>query len=106
MRRGIKVAPECISLVKQALRRHGFPSQNSLALDLGLARGTLTRFFTSKPVDYLNFVEISEKLGLDWQAIAYIEEQPQIKITSPPASDTPASPRTGEPPNKDLDIDT
>ena len=84
MRRGIKVAPECISLVKQALRRHGFPSQNSLALDLGLARGTITRFFTSKPVDYLNFVEISEKLGLDWQAIAYIEEEPPIQIESIP----------------------
>jgi predicted NACHT family NTPase len=106
MRRGIKVAPECIPLVKQALRRHGFPSQKALALDLGVCRTTITRFFTSKPVDYLNFVEISERLGLDWQAIAYIEEEPPIQIEPSPASGTRPELPPGEPQNKDLDIDT
>jgi len=106
MKRGIRVAPECILLVKQALRRHGFPSQNSLAVDLGLARTTLTRFFTSKPVAYLNFVEISERLGLDWQAIAYIEEEPPIQVEPSPPSGKLPEPHTAEPPNKGWDIDT
>lgn len=102
---GIKVAPECIPLVKKALKCHGFPSQNSLALDLGISRSTLTRFFTSKPVAYLNFVEISERLGLDWQAIAYIEEDPPIPIKLPSPVDPPPESQMGEPPNNSLDID-
>ncbi|HAX75114.1 MAG TPA: signal transduction protein [Cyanobacteria bacterium UBA11372] len=79
-RRGIRVAPACIPKIKQALRRHGFPSQNALAETLGLSRATITSFFNGRAIDYTNFVEISERLGLDWQAIAYIEEE-----TSPPA---------------------
>ncbi|HEY9600428.1 MAG TPA: NACHT domain-containing protein, partial [Allocoleopsis sp.] len=87
MSRSIRVAPECIPTVKQALRLHGFPSQNALAIELGRARATITRFFTGKPVDYINFVEISEKLGLDWHAIAYIEEILPIPVepVPPPA---------------------
>jgi HEAT repeat protein/DNA-binding XRE family transcriptional regulator len=78
-RRGIRVAPACIPKIKQALRRHGFPSQNALAETLGLSRATITSFFNGRAIDYTNFVEICERLGLDWQAIAYIEEE-----TSPP----------------------
>jgi HEAT repeat protein/energy-coupling factor transporter ATP-binding protein EcfA2 len=76
MARSIRVASECIARVKHALRCHGFPSQNALAVALGLSRSTITSFFTGKPVDYVNFVEISERLGLDWQAIAYIDTPP------------------------------
>ena len=71
MARSIRVASECIARVKHALRCHGFPSQNALAVALGLSRSTITSFFTGKPVDYVNFVEISERLGLDWQAICH-----------------------------------
>ncbi|HEY9614465.1 MAG TPA: hypothetical protein V6C93_34325, partial [Allocoleopsis sp.] len=56
---------EC-STIMRSLHR------GSLAIEIGLSRATITSFFTGKRVDYLNFVEISEKLGLDWQAIAYI----------------------------------
>ncbi|GET44367.1 HEAT repeat domain-containing protein [Microseira wollei] len=77
-RRGIRVAPACIPKIKQALRRHGFPSQNALAETLGLSRATITSFFTGKAIDYTNFLEICQRLGLDWQAIAYIEEEPPI----------------------------
>ncbi|HBE36177.1 MAG TPA: hypothetical protein DD990_34025 [Cyanobacteria bacterium UBA11368] len=65
--------------MKQALRRHGFPSQNALAETLGLSRATITSFFNGRAIDYTNFVEISERLGLDWQAIAYIEESFPVK---------------------------
>lgn len=80
MARSISVAPNCIPIVKAALGRNGFPSQKALAIELGLSRSTITSFLNGKPVDYVNFVEISEKLGLNWQAIAYVD--PPIEIQS------------------------
>jgi HEAT repeat protein len=79
--------------VKVALKRHGFPSQKALALELGISRSTTDKFFTGKSVDYSFFVEISERLGLDWHAIAYIEQEPPIQVESPPLPDTPSPPK-------------
>lgn len=73
MSRSIRVAPEHIQQVKLALRRHAFPSQKALAEELRISRSTTDKFFTGKAVDYQYFVEISERLGLDWEAIAYID---------------------------------
>ncbi len=84
MSRSIRLASEHIQRVKVALRRHGFPSQKALALELGISRSTTDKFFTGKPIDFSYFVEISERLGLDWQAIADIEEDPPVEIQSPP----------------------
>ena len=79
MSRSVKVRPECIQKVKLALKRNGFPSQKAFAIEIGLARSTVQNFLNGKPVDYLNFVEISEQLGLDWQEIAnFTDEQVQI----------------------------
>lgn len=89
MSRSIRVAPECIPKVKLALKRHGFPSQKSLAQELGFAYATVSKFFNGKPVDYRNFVEITEKLGLDWQAISYIEEELLTQTESSPLPKTP-----------------
>jgi nucleotide-binding universal stress UspA family protein len=69
-RRSIRVSPDCISLVKQALKNKGFPSVGALAVNLGLSRSTVMAFFSGRPVDHSYFVEISELLGLDWTAIA------------------------------------
>lgn len=110
MSRSIKVAPACIPQVKLALRRHGFPSQRALAEELGMARGTTDKFFTGKAVDFRYFVEISEKLGLDWQAIAYIESTPPIETrlhaNPPQPPNNPSSDPTIESQQKGLDIDT
>src|SRR5919202_655721 len=104
MPRSIGLAPECIPQVKLALRRHGFPSQRAFAVELGRSRSTIDNFFKGVQIDYINFVEISERLGLDWQAIAYLEEEPpQIKLTPP--FDTSPELLTGESPNKGWDID-
>lgn len=81
MSRSLKVAPPFIQQVKTAIKRAGFPSQKALATELGLSRPTVSNYLNGKPVDYLNFVEISEKLGLDWQQIALIDETPN---TPPP----------------------
>ena len=89
MSRSIKVAPEHVKQVNLALRRHGFPSRKALYEELGISRSTTDKFFTGKPVDYSYFVEISERLGLDWHAIAYIEEEPPIQVEPLPPTHTP-----------------
>jgi hypothetical protein len=40
-----------------------------LAEDLRISLTTVSNFLNGKPVDYLNFIEICEKLGQDWKAI-------------------------------------
>ncbi|MBD2182579.1 helix-turn-helix domain-containing protein [Aerosakkonema funiforme] len=74
MARSLKVAPEYISKVKQAIQRNSFPSQQALADTLGIARSTVSNFLNGKPIDFSYFVEISQKLGLEWQEIACKEE--------------------------------
>lgn len=77
MARSLKVAPQYIQQLRSALPRQGYPSQQSLADDAGVSLSTVKNFLSGKPVDYLNFVELSEKLGQDWQAIAYKEPETQ-----------------------------
>lgn len=89
MARSLRVAPECIPIVQQALRRRGFPSQNALAMLLGLSRSTITSFFTGKHIYFVNFVEISERLGLDWEDLI-----PHWDISQPPVN--PDSPKISE----------
>lgn len=80
MSRSLRVAPEHIPQVKLALKRNNFPSQQALATEMGMARATISNFLNGKPVDFTTVVEICEKLGLDWQAIAYLEEAPAVEI--------------------------
>ena len=77
MGRSLRVAQEYIQKVKSALRRNGYPSQKAFATEIGLSLSTVKNFLSGKPVDYINFVEISEKLGLDWQEIAGKESEAQ-----------------------------
>ncbi|GET40745.1 helix-turn-helix domain-containing protein [Microseira wollei] len=67
---GIRVSPEHIQTVKQTLYRR-FPRQIDLAEAVGVSRSTVTSYFNGKPVSPTNFIEISNKLGLNWQAISY-----------------------------------
>ena len=77
MARSLKVSPQCITQVKQAVKRNGFPSQKALAIESGFSLSTVKSFLNGRPVDYLNFVEIAEKLGLDWQDISQVNETKQ-----------------------------
>src|SRR3569832_801233 len=88
MARSLRVAPEYIQKVKSALQRNGYPSQQLLAENVGVSLSTVKNFLGGKPVDYLNLVELSERLGQAWQAIAYKEPE-----TQPP----PPKPTNGEP---------
>ena len=72
--RSLKVAPEYINQVKSALRQNRFNSQESLAIKMGISRSTISNFFNGRAVDFQNFIDICEKLGQDWQEIAYLED--------------------------------
>jgi hypothetical protein len=75
MSRSLKVAPQYIQQAKSALRRCGFARQVDLAESLQLSKATVWNFLNGRPVDYLNFYEISQKLGLDLQEIADFDAQ-------------------------------
>jgi transcriptional regulator with XRE-family HTH domain len=73
MTRSLRIQQNCLEKVKVALRCNGFPSQRSLAEDVGLALATVSNFLTGKPVDYTNFEELCRKLGLDWREISTLD---------------------------------
>src|ERR671933_1130791 len=93
MSRSLKVSPQYIEQVKSALKRNGFARQIDLARHLQLSRSTVWGFLNGRPVDYLNFFEICQKLGLDLQEIAEFDFQgsknsfPVLDVESFEASD-------------------
>ena len=70
MPRSLTVAQQYISQVKAALPRQGFPSQKLLAEALGISLSTVSNYLNGRPVDFLNFFEISERLEQDWQTLS------------------------------------
>ncbi len=75
MSRSLNVSPQHIERVKLAVKRNGFPRQRDLAEALQLSLATVSNFLNGRPVDYLNFYEISQKLGFDLQDIADFDFQ-------------------------------
>ena len=73
MPRSLRVQQAQLDVVKLALRRNGFPSQRSLAEDVGFALATVNNFLTGKPVDFANFEELCRRLALDWKEIANLD---------------------------------
>ncbi|MBE9033036.1 hypothetical protein IQ266_25190, partial [filamentous cyanobacterium LEGE 11480] len=53
-------------LARQTLERKGL-SQRSLMGELGFAWSTINKFFNCKPVDRFHFIEICQRLELDWE---------------------------------------
>lgn len=88
MSRSLRVAPNHIEKVKFAVKRKGYPSQRALALEVGLSRATVASFLNGRSVDFLNFTEICEKLGLDWQEIVHIDYEDESEIEPPALSTT------------------
>lgn len=80
MARSLRVSPQYILQAKQAVQRNGFPSQMALNTELGLSLSTVKSFLNGRPVDYLNFVEIAERLGLNWQEISQINNTTEQSI--------------------------
>jgi transcriptional regulator with XRE-family HTH domain len=74
MSRSLRVLHNYIETVKLAVKRNGFARQKDLAEDLQMSLATISNFLNGKPVDYLNFLEISARLGQDWKEIADFEQ--------------------------------
>ncbi|MDV3351637.1 NB-ARC domain-containing protein [Leptothoe sp. LEGE 181152] len=74
MSRSLKVHSQSTQTVKSSLKRCGFRSQRSLAEDLGMALSTVSRFLNGKPVDFATFVEICDRLSLEWRTITDIAD--------------------------------
>ena len=96
MSRSLRVSPNHIEKVKFAVKRNGYPSQNAFAIEVGLSRVTVASFLNGKPVDFLNFTEICEKLGLDWQEVVHIEYESESEPSASVASDKKQQPASKE----------
>lgn len=83
MSRSLKVSSEYLEKVKFALLHNSFPSQRALALHLGLALSTVSRFCTGKTVDYGTFVDICETLCLEWQDFADLGHISSVSAIKP-----------------------
>ncbi len=70
MGRSLQIQSTEFERVKLALKQQGYARQQDLAEELQLSRSTLSNYLNGRPVDQLNFMEISDALQLDWQAIA------------------------------------
>ncbi|MEQ8973674.1 MAG: NACHT domain-containing protein [Coleofasciculus sp. C1-SOL-03] len=86
---GIQVAPQYITAVKQACDRQ-FHRQQDLAEALSVSRSTVQSFLNGRRVTHINFVEISERLGFDWQDIAAPPIAPSSNPAEPIQSDEPS----------------
>lgn len=93
MARSLKVAPQYLSKVRLSLLHNGYPSQKRLAEEVLLSLSTVKNFISGKPVDYENFRELCDRLGLDWQqitALIPVESTPVcIREVSPFIAGTP-----------------
>jgi hypothetical protein len=74
MSRSLKINPEYIPKAELALKQKRYSNKSTFAELIPLARATVTKFFTGKPISHENFMTICEELGLNWQEIALLEE--------------------------------
>lgn len=100
MSRSLRVKLNCIDKVKLALKLNGFPSQRSLAEDVGFAIATVNNFLTGKPVDYTTFEEISRGLALDWREISTLDSE----ALSQTINKNPETPALGDPDEDTLSL--
>ena len=92
MPRSLRVQQAQLDVVKLALRRNGFPSQRSLAEDVGFALATVSNFLTGKPVDFANFEELCRRLALEWREIAALD----FEVSSQTRDKNPETPELND----------
>jgi len=74
MSRSLSVHSDYTQKIKLAVKRNGYPRQKDLAEDLQISLATISNYLNGKPVDHLNFIEISERLSQDWKEITDFED--------------------------------
>ncbi|MDZ8185418.1 MAG: NACHT domain-containing NTPase [Nostoc sp. ChiSLP02] len=74
-RRSLKASSRGIEKAKRAFKVREW-TQDYLASEVGLeTRQSIWKFFTGKPIERQNFMEICFQLGLDWQEIAELPDR-------------------------------
>jgi uncharacterized protein YjbI with pentapeptide repeats/DNA-binding Xre family transcriptional regulator len=74
MSRSLRVRADLVPQVELSVKRNGFLRKKDLAEALDMAESTVRKFRKGKPVDYAIFVEICQKLNLEWQDFADLGE--------------------------------
>ena len=82
-----------------------FFSQQDFAEDLGIAASTISNFVNCKPVDRRYFIQICEKLSLNWRDYAVLPNQLDPEDLQP-APQSPASLTTFEYPSGQISVDS
>jgi predicted NACHT family NTPase/DNA-binding XRE family transcriptional regulator len=72
--RSLQISSANLPKAKAAFKGLGL-SQEQFAAQLGITRKTLSNFLNGKPSDRMLFVQLCEKLKLDWQALVVDNEQ-------------------------------
>jgi predicted NACHT family NTPase len=67
-RRSLQASAEGIRKAKTALISHSLTQQH-LAIELGISRQPVNKFFQGKPIERYIFIDICEMLNLDWNEI-------------------------------------
>lgn len=73
--RSIRVHPDKLPEVRQALERNGFLRQSDFAAHIDLALSTVSKFFNGHPVYITNFNLICDGLSLDRNSLADLPQQ-------------------------------
>ncbi len=76
--RSLKVATLFIEQVRLALKRQGYLRQIDLAEDLMMSRSTVSNFFNGNSIYRQNFLEICDRLNLDWEEIVDWDDKETI----------------------------
>jgi uncharacterized protein YjbI with pentapeptide repeats/DNA-binding Xre family transcriptional regulator len=74
MSRSIRVRPDLVLRVRSAVKHNGFLRQKDLVEEVGLASSTVRNFLNGKLVDYATFVELCQRLNLEWRDFADLGE--------------------------------
>ena len=82
-KRSLKASPSKIEKAKNAFKRAGW-TQEFLAEQVGITtRQSIWKFFSGKSVERNIFIEICFQMNLDWQEIADLPKDPEVKISQP-----------------------
>jgi tetratricopeptide (TPR) repeat protein len=66
----LKVAGNSLKRVKTAMEKHGISSQKALAEAVGVSLYKVREFMAGRPIDASSFMQICDRLELDWQKVA------------------------------------
>ncbi|MCS6959424.1 MAG: tetratricopeptide repeat protein [Pseudanabaenaceae cyanobacterium SKYGB_i_bin29] len=93
----LKVPASSLRRVKTAMEKVGISSQKALAEAVGISLYKVREFMAGRPIDATTFIQICEKLELDWQKLTRVSPAKAEGILGKEAA-PPASPPALVPP--------